>query len=579
MSALSASQPSVSPTGIGATVDPSPLGGFVVKALTDTGAAKKAGVLVADRITAVDGRSVMDAKIETLRSLLLGAPLSPIEVGIVRGNQSLSLKFNRNPPPNAAAPVLASALSASPASVPDIITAATPSIAIADPVLLSAAEPSAALRDDQQRQHEQEQQRTAAASKCKSLGNSAFSAGKFEEAVDHFTAAISFEPSNHVHYSNRSVSYAKLGKAHAALSDAKKCTRLCPSFSKGWFRLGVANDMLGRYPDAIAALEQGLKLEPGHQQMEAALAHARSLASSSTAGEVQAATAVSAAGDVGDNIQQRLQQLEEPLIAYVKEDGGAASARRLHEEEEWLAKLGMSFKNEQDRSQKLAAARVQRELDSLSLESEVAAAEKFEWKRSRTEAAKFLAVKQHMDYDGFKNLVDGATLTSIKPQQGEDIHSITAEKRQIVFNKEAGGPKSSSRGDSAQEALSLCTSNGVKSGKELDKLWRRCNGSADEQWCLLAGIDPAAFPAIFLQEQDASLVDGIVASCARALAQASNSDRVCQLLLHMTKSKRFKLTWAMVDGTTVANARRIVSSLQPTHAAEAEALAAALLQA
>ena len=136
-----------------------------------------------------------------------------------------------------------------------------------------------------------------------------------------------------------------------------------------------------------------------------------------------------------------------------------------------------------------------------------------------------------MDYDGFKNLVDGATLTSIKPQQGEDIHSITAEKRQIVFNKEAGGSKCSSGVDGA---LPLAASGGVKSGKELEKHWRRCNGSADEQWRLLASIDPAAFPAVFLQEQDASLVDGVVASCAGALAHASNSETVCQLLLHLT---------------------------------------------
>jgi hypothetical protein len=569
-------------TGIGATVDPSPLGGFVVKAVTDTGTAKKAGILVADRITAVDGQSVVESSVEKLRSLLLGEPSSPIEVQIIRGDQSLTLKFNRNPPLNAAAALPPST------STPTPVAVVAPHAAAPSPPLPSSSHTNDMQQQPQQQQqqqqqpqqHRQQEQQLEAASRSKALGNSAFSAGKFEEAIEHFTSAISLEPSNHVHYSNRSVSYAKLGKPHAALSDANKCTRLCPSFSKGWFRLGVANDMLGRYSDAIAALEQGLAIEPGHQQMEAALARARSLVSGTgTAAAAAAAQAATAGGDGGDNIQQQLQRLEEPLIAYVKEGGGGASARRLQEEEEWLAKLGISFKNEQERSKVLAAAKVQRELDSASLESEVAAAEHFEWKRSRTEAAKFLAVKQHMDYDGFKNLVDGATLTSIKPQQGEDIHSITAEKRHIVFNKEAVGARGSVSGEDGQETLALGLGRGVSSGKELEKLWRRCNGKADEQWSLLAGMHPAALPSVFLQEQDASLVDGIVASCATALAQASNTDRVCVLLQHLVKSKRFKLTWAMVDGSTKAHARHIVSSLQPTHAAEAEALEAALLKA
>ena len=38
-------------------------------------------------------------------------------------------------------------------------------------------------------------------------GNKAFSSGKFREAIEHFSAAINLDPSNHVLYSNRSASY------------------------------------------------------------------------------------------------------------------------------------------------------------------------------------------------------------------------------------------------------------------------------------------------------------------------------------------------------------------------------------
>ena len=41
-------------------------------------------------------------------------------------------------------------------------------------------------------------------------GNAAFSAGNYEEAIQHFTAAIEKDPSNHVLYSNRSASHVRL---------------------------------------------------------------------------------------------------------------------------------------------------------------------------------------------------------------------------------------------------------------------------------------------------------------------------------------------------------------------------------
>ena len=53
-------------------------------------------------------------------------------------------------------------------------------------------------------------------------GNAAFSAGRFDEAIEHFTAGIEADPTNHVLYSNRSAAAASKEDYEAALVDAKK---------------------------------------------------------------------------------------------------------------------------------------------------------------------------------------------------------------------------------------------------------------------------------------------------------------------------------------------------------------------
>ncbi len=53
-------------------------------------------------------------------------------------------------------------------------------------------------------------------------GNAAFQAGRWDEAIQHFTAGIEADPTNHVLYSNRSAAEASKEDYAAALKDAEK---------------------------------------------------------------------------------------------------------------------------------------------------------------------------------------------------------------------------------------------------------------------------------------------------------------------------------------------------------------------
>lgn len=118
---------------------------------------------------------------------------------------------------------------------------------------------------------------------AKAAGNAAYSNGKYEEAIAHFTEAIALDPANasaqlHVFHSNRSAAHAALGDAAAALADADQCVRANAGFAKGHSRRGAALFRLGRFQDAAAAYEAGLALEPSNAEMKKALADARKAA-------------------------------------------------------------------------------------------------------------------------------------------------------------------------------------------------------------------------------------------------------------------------------------------------------------
>ncbi|CAK0877192.1 unnamed protein product [Prorocentrum cordatum] len=112
----------------------------------------------------------------------------------------------------------------------------------------------------------------AAAAKAK--GNAAFQAKNFEEAIKHFTEAISHDATDHVFFSNRSACYSSLEKYEKALEDGTKCVTLKPDWPKGYTRKGLAEFFLRKYDESAETYKAGLKLAPEDPAMKEGLSKA-----------------------------------------------------------------------------------------------------------------------------------------------------------------------------------------------------------------------------------------------------------------------------------------------------------------
>jgi small glutamine-rich tetratricopeptide repeat-containing protein alpha len=72
----------------------------------------------------------------------------------------------------------------------------------------------------------------------KLIGNAQMSAERYEQAIDSYTKAISADPSNAVHYSNRAAAHSTVGDHQKAIKDAEEAITVNPSFVKAYQRLG-----------------------------------------------------------------------------------------------------------------------------------------------------------------------------------------------------------------------------------------------------------------------------------------------------------------------------------------------------
>jgi stress-induced-phosphoprotein 1 len=154
------------------------------------------------------------------------------------------------------------------------------------------------------------------------LGNKAFAAKVYDEAIKHYTNAIKIDPNNHLFFSNRSASYASKKQYDEAIADAKQCIKLDPSFIKGYYRLAMAQIETNDLDGVMATCKQGMNIDPGNKQLDKLLKQAKSRKANEKIKADQksmSSMALPTGGAVDSSLSKELMDLQEQYRKSVKD--------------------------------------------------------------------------------------------------------------------------------------------------------------------------------------------------------------------------------------------------------------------
>jgi tetratricopeptide (TPR) repeat protein len=93
-------------------------------------------------------------------------------------------------------------------------------------------------------------------------GNSFFEEGRFEEAIESYDRAISFQPDDHEAWSNRGVALYSLGRYEEAIESYDRAIFFKHDFHSAWCNKGVSLGNLGRYEEAIKSSDRAISFQP-----------------------------------------------------------------------------------------------------------------------------------------------------------------------------------------------------------------------------------------------------------------------------------------------------------------------------
>lgn len=105
------------------------------------------------------------------------------------------------------------------------------------------------------------------AAEAKIRGEEAFKRKDYLMAVDAYTQAIDFDPSDATFLSNRSLCWIRLGQPEQALTDAKACRALRPDWPKACYREGAALRLLQKFDEAANCFYEGVMLDPESREL------------------------------------------------------------------------------------------------------------------------------------------------------------------------------------------------------------------------------------------------------------------------------------------------------------------------
>lgn len=95
------------------------------------------------------------------------------------------------------------------------------------------------------------------------LGNSEYSKGNYEKAVEYYSLHLQKHSSPEA-YNNRGNAYIDLKKYNEAIADFTKALELKPDYAEAYLNRGTVYDELKKYNEAIADYSKAIELKPDY---------------------------------------------------------------------------------------------------------------------------------------------------------------------------------------------------------------------------------------------------------------------------------------------------------------------------